>query len=132
VVFYAKSFELQQIYSKNIFVMLQSEEQASFAVMTWSLWKSRNNKIWNNSLESVYLIFDCNRNLLMLTCLRNPQLDVLNQLYVDTNVTLMPRFQVYIRWVLVFVLGMITILAKTEWFSPILEMDTGETHSWDF
>jgi hypothetical protein len=45
VVFYAKSFELQQIYSKNIFVMLQSEEQASFAVMTWSLWKSRNNKI---------------------------------------------------------------------------------------
>lgn len=49
------------VFARTIFDMLQQFDTLKkqvFGVTLWSLWKNRNNKVWNDTIESAQIICD--------------------------------------------------------------------------
>jgi len=67
-------FDIDASFSTNVFAILQHLDQQQkqvFSLTLWSIWKHRNNKVWNNVTETTQAI--CARARSLLTSWRNAQ-----------------------------------------------------------
>jgi hypothetical protein len=122
---------------------LNQEQQANFSVLLWSIWKRRNNKVWNNISETNTTV--CERARHLITSWKQAQ-----QIRSSANISQL--IQQHIHWEKPsheeykcnidasfsptrnkVGLGMCIrgdhgryVAAKTEWLSPILDVEIGE------
>jgi ribonuclease HI len=122
---------------------LNQEQQANFSVLLWSIWKRRNNKVWNNISETNTTV--CERARHFITSWKQAQ-----QIRSSANIS--QPIQQHIHWEKPsrgrykcnidasfshtrnkVGIGMCIrddhgryVAAKTEWLSPILDVEIGE------
>ncbi|KAK2356026.1 hypothetical protein QL285_093387 [Trifolium repens] len=122
---------------------LSQEQQANFSVLLWSIWKRRNNKVWNNISETNTTV--CERARHLITSWKQAQ-----QIRSSANIS--QPIQQHIHWEKPsrgrykcnidasfspirnkVGIGMCIrddhgryVAAKTEWLSPILDVEIGE------
>jgi hypothetical protein len=54
-------FDYVASFPTNVFVIsqhLDQQQKQVFGVTLWSIWKHRNNKVWNNVIETAQVICD--------------------------------------------------------------------------
>ncbi|KAK2375736.1 hypothetical protein QL285_076606 [Trifolium repens] len=124
---------------------ISKEEHELFCVILWSLWKNRNNKVWNNFNESCQAI--CDRASWLLMSWKNAQ-----QTRSRGEIRNMPQVQASLSWSPPSQgrykcnvdasfsvqrnkvgIGMCIrddqgrfVLAKTEWIAPCIDVELGE------
>jgi len=66
------AIDINASFPKNVFAILEHLDQQQkqvFGVTLWSIWKHRNNKVWNNVTETAQAI--CDRASSLLTSWKN-------------------------------------------------------------
>ncbi|GAU25475.1 hypothetical protein TSUD_71290 [Trifolium subterraneum] len=125
--------------------VLGTVERSLFAALLWSIWQQRNNKVWQNRNETIHVVCDRARNLLMEWNVAQeqqhqqqrrtvPQQHAVSvwskpplgryKCNVDASFSIR-RNRTEIGICIRDDQGSF-VLAKTEWLSPILDVDTGE------
>ncbi|CAJ2641086.1 unnamed protein product [Trifolium pratense] len=114
-----------------------------FSVLLWSIWQHRNNKLWRNEVESVNVV--CDRGINLLTGWNQAQEMKQKQSRIQPTIAgtrwskpSIGRYKCNIDASFSTILNKVGIgvcvrddqgsfvLAKTEWFSPIMNVDIGE------
>jgi ribonuclease HI len=139
-------FDINVSFPTNVFAILQHLDQQQkqiFSVTLWSIWKHRNNKVWNNITETTEAI--CARASSLLTSWRNAQ-------NIRHPTPQSPNTPTDLKWIKPSP-GRFTcnvdasfsqarnrvgigvcirddegrfVLAKTEWMTPLLDVNLGE------
>jgi len=139
-------FYIEASFPTNVFAILRHLDQQQkqvFSVTLWSIWKHRNNKVWNNVTETNQAICACAGSL--FTSWRNAQSTrhPIPQHPATPNdlkwIKPSPdRFKCNVDASFSQARNRVSIgvciqddesrfvLAKTEWMSPLLEVDLGE------
>ncbi|MCH90443.1 cytochrome P450, partial [Trifolium medium] len=132
--------------AENLFPVmhkLDKAQQELFSVMAWSIWKCRNNQVWNNITESSQTVY--NRAMHLITSWRNAQ-----QVHALAHVTQpvqqqaawfkpsLGRYKCNIDATFSILhnkvrIGMCIrkdkgqfVAARKEWIEPIMEVEVGE------
>ncbi|PNY08123.1 cytochrome p450 [Trifolium pratense] len=103
--------------AENLFSVmhkLDKAQQELFNVMAWSIWKCRNNQVWNNITESSQTVY--NRAMHLITSWQNAQ-----QVHALAHLTQPVGIGMCIR----NYKGQF-VAARTEWIEPIMEVEVGE------
>jgi hypothetical protein len=127
----------------SILQMLEKHQQEFFSVMVWSIWKCRNNQVWNNMSDSTQTV--CERVTHLITSWRNAQqvreLVDASQLILQQTTWTKPSIGIYKCNVDASFssthnkvgIGMCIrndqghfVKARTEWLEPILDVEIGE------
>ncbi|PNY01281.1 cytochrome p450 [Trifolium pratense] len=132
--------------TENLFSILErldKNQQELFSVMMWSIWKCRNNQVWNNISDSAQTVYERANHL--ITSWRNAQefralVDMPRQLPHQTT-WIKPsigRYKCNVDASFSYLhnkvgIGMCIrddqgrfVKAKTEWFEPILDVEIDE------
>jgi len=127
----------------EILQQLQSTQHPIFSTLMWSIWKNRNNKVWNDSSDTCQVI--CDRATTLLLSWRNAQeikqqgctRSTPNHVASWTKPSL-GRYKCNVdasfsETLDIVGIGMFIrdaegafVLARTEWFSPTTDVDIGE------
>ncbi|GAU49614.1 hypothetical protein TSUD_407740 [Trifolium subterraneum] len=121
---------------------MAGDQFSLFSVLLWSIWQHRNNKLWRN-VESVTVV--CDRDINLLTGWNRAQEIKQKQSSVQSTITCtrwskpsIGRYKCHIGASFSTILDKVGIgvcirddqgsfvLANTEWFSPITNVDIGE------
>ncbi|GAU34524.1 hypothetical protein TSUD_393980 [Trifolium subterraneum] len=128
----------------SILQKLDHEQQELFSVMLWSLWKCRNNQVWDNVTDNTHTI--CERARHLLTSWKNSQqvrslvsteVSQVTQ-HMDWTKPSSGRYKCNIDASFSSSLNKVGIgicirddqgrfvIARTEWLTPIMEVEVGE------
>jgi len=139
-------FDIDASFPTNVFAILQHLDQQQkkvFSVTLWSIWKHRNNKVWNNVTETAQAI--CARAGFLITSWKNAQT-------IRHHIPQHPATPNDLKWIKpsprIFKCNVDAafsqarkrvgigvcirddegryVLAKTEWMTPLLDVDLGE------
>ncbi|GAU35225.1 hypothetical protein TSUD_205010 [Trifolium subterraneum] len=122
---------------------MAADQFSLFSVLLWSIWQHRNNKLWRNEVESVNVM--CDRGINLLTGWNHAQEMKQKQSSIQPTIAgtkwskpSIGRYKCNIDASFSTILNKVGIgvcirddqgsfvLAKTEWFSPITNVDIGE------
>jgi hypothetical protein len=127
----------------SIMQILDKSQQELFSVMSWSIWKRRNNIVWEHAVETNQVV--CDRAINLLASWRNvQQLQYLTILVLSDSPSLAwskpnlgrykcnvdPSFSNGLNKVGIYICIRDDhdrfVLARTEWISPILDVEVGK------